>query len=428
MTMALETTDPKRGLFTIVAAVSLATLPLMQSMTVQAGFPVKIYEVLLLGAVALLPFFGHLIFPRSAIPMARITAIWMLLVTLLLAVKIAAPPPSMSEFGIAGRFGAAGDGITKLIYLWLNLFGFLIFAVQAHRDEEFFIKAWLCGALFAASYEFYLVGANLLGHFNPPMLPNSKAVFFSFAGHSFLRAATFTEGNYAGLYFVLSMIISLHARYRRVAAVMALAAIFSFSTPTFIVLSGLSLYYAWRFFRKLRPVTKFFVAPVFVLGMLVVGAGLAATAVFQATVTSKLTAEEGTTEAFSRVERLRAATGAWEIFQDNPLTGVGIAQFGYNIQHYQPSRVMLKQIPNVVYLEFLSEDGLIVFSIFLYSMWMIYQRARKPGELYLRFGVLSLMICFVAFPTISVMYLWAFFALIAGRHRGPFVDTTPAPA
>lgn len=423
MTMALETTQPKRGLFTMAAAVSLATLPLMQSMTIQAGFPVKIYEVVLLTSLAMLPFYGRLVFPRSAIPVTKVTACWMLLVTVLLVVKITWPPVSMSETGIAGRFGAAGDGVAKLVYLWLNLFGFLLFASQARRNEDFFVKAWLCGALLAASYEFYLVAANLAGIIEPPMLPNSKGVLFSVAGHVFQRAATFTEGNYSGLYFILSTFIALHARYRRVAVITAAAAVTSFSTPTFIVLSGLGAYYAWRFFAGLRPITKFFVAPIFIACALVVGGGLATTALFQTTVTSKLTSEEGTTEAYSRVERLRTARGAWEMFKDNPFTGVGIAQFGYNLQHYEPTSIAGKQIPNVVYLEFLSEDGLIVFAIFLYSIWIIYRRTLAPGERYLQIGVISLMLYFVAFPTISIMYVWAFLALIAGRQRGPFAAT-----
>ena len=116
MSMVLATDKPDRGLFAIVAAVSLFTLPLMQSLTVQVGFPLKIYEVMLLGAAMILPFFGRLVFPQSAVPMAKITVYWMLLVSVLLVLKLVSPPPTMSSLGIEGRFGAGGDGITKLVY------------------------------------------------------------------------------------------------------------------------------------------------------------------------------------------------------------------------------------------------------------------------------------------------------------------------
>lgn len=420
MSIAVVQERPTLGLYSIAAIVSLATLPFMQSLTVQAGFPVKIYEVMLLSATAVLPFFGHLIFPRSAIPMARITAIWMLLTSLLLIVNIAMPPISMSELGIESRFGAAGDGITKLVYLWLNLLGFLLFARLARHNEELFVKAWLFGAMMAASYEFYLIAANLAGIVEPPMLPNSKGVTFGIGSHLFQRAATFTEGNYAGLYFVLSLIIALHAKYRRLSVVMTIAAITSFSTTAFIVLCGLGAYFAWRQMWRMRPITRFFLAPVLILCIGVMGAGVAATAVFQATVTNKLTAGSETGEALSRVERLRAAEGAWQMFLDNPVTGVGTAQFGYNIQYYQPSRVLHKQIANVVYLELLAENGIIVFLIFLGSMWVMFKRTWMPGERFLRIGLIGLVFCFLAAPTISIMFLWGFFGLICGRQRGPF--------
>jgi hypothetical protein len=420
MSMVLATDKPDRGLFAIVAAVSLFTLPLMQSLTVQVGFPLKIYEVMLLGAAMILPFFGRLVFPQSAVPMAKITVYWMLLVSVLLVSKLVFPPPTMSSLGVEGRFGAGGDGITKLVYLWLNLLGFLIFSTQARRDESFFINCWLWGAAFSASYEFYLIACNLMGIVAPPMLPNSKGVIFGFGGHLFQRAATFTEGNYSGLYFVLSFLLAMHAGYRRFAVIMVMAVITSFSTPAFIVLCGIAADFAWRYFSKMRSTTKFFLSPLLLAMTLLLGAGVAVTTVFQAAVINKLTAAESTSDAYSRVERLRAAQGAWQMFSDNPLTGVGVAQFGYNIQYYQPTSVTGKQIPNVVYLEFLSEYGILAFAIFMYSVWLTFRRTDAKGERYLRIAVFSMLFYFAAFPSISVMYLWAFLALVFGRARGPY--------
>jgi hypothetical protein len=402
----------------MVTAVSLMTLPFMQSLTVGAGFPLKIYEVLIIGSFPLFLLYGRLIFPQSAVPMARATFLWMLLVSMLLVFKLSFPPPTMSEIGIDSRFGAAGDGITKLIYLWLNLYAFLLFASQARRDEHFFISCWLWGSMLAASYEFYLIAANLAGVVDPPMLPNSKPVLFGLGSHLFLRAATFTEGNYAGLYFVTSMLLALHARRKRVAGILAVATVTSFSTPALIVLGLIGAMYIWDYFCTRRAVIKFFLAPMLALSVLVVGAGLATTTFVQTTVLDKLFAGNNTGEALSRVERLADAQAAWQMFLDNPLTGVGVAQFGYNVQHYAPSSVAGKQIPNVVYLEFLSEDGLVVFLIFMYSMWVIFRRTSATGEGYLRLGLISFLLYFVAFPTISVMYVWAFFGLIAGRLRG----------
>ncbi len=406
-----------QSFLTSIALICLATLPLMQALTIPVGFPLKIYEIVLLALLGLLPLVRHLSFPQSAIPMARITAYWMLLASALLVVKLCWPPPTMSSTLIESRFGPVGDGITKLVYLWLNLLGFLIFALQARHNEKTFIRIWLWGALFASGYEFYLVAANLAGILKPPSLPGSVLIYFGFGSHAFLRNSTFTEGNFAGLYFVISTLLALHAGRPRTAALTVCATILTFSTPAIVILCGLGLWKIWGRFRNSRTVVRFFVAPLLIAVVLGLGGGLAATAVFQAAVVSKLTAEEGTGEALSRVERLRMAQGAWDMFLDNPLTGVGIAQYGYNILHYQSLPTERKQIPNVVYLEFLSEDGLIVFAIFLYSLWLTYRQTDRPDERYLRFGVLSLSISFLAFPTISVMYVWAFLGLLFGRRR-----------
>ena len=423
---AVKADSGQQGFWTGVALVCLATLPLMQALTIPVGFPLKIYEIVLLGVLAVLPFLRHLRFPQSAVPMARITAYWMLLVSALLVVKLCWPPPTMSSTLVESRFGPAGDGITKLVYLWLNLLGFLIFALQACRDEKLFIRVWLWGALFASSYEFYLVAANLAGILEPPGLPGSLRIYFGFGSHIFLRNATFTEGNFAGLYFVISTLLALHANRTKTAAVTICATVLTFSTPAILILCALGLWKIWGRFRNSRAVVRFFVAPVLIVVVLGLGAGLAATAVFQAAVISKLTSEEGTGEALSRVERLRMAQGAWEMFRDNPLTGVGVAQYGYNIFHYQYFGTDRKQIPNVVYLEFLSEDGLIVFVIFLYSLWLTYRRTDAPDESYLRFGVLSFLISFMAFPTISVMYIWGFLGFVFGRRRSEITATRTA--
>ena len=263
------------GFLAGITLACLITLPLMQALTVPVGFPLKIYEVLLLGSLALLPFLRHLRFPQSAIPMARVTSYWLLMVSLLLVVKLCWPPSSMSSTLIESRFGPVGDGITKLVYLWLNLFGFVIFSSLAYRSENLFIRTWLWGALFVSSYEFYLVVANLAGVLAPPVLPGSLLVYFGLGSHAILRNATFTEGNFAGLYFVLSTLLALHAGRTRTAIVTICAAILTISTPSILILCGLGLWKIWRRFQNSRTIVRFFVAPLLIAAVMGLGAGLA---------------------------------------------------------------------------------------------------------------------------------------------------------
>ena len=96
---------------------------------------------------------------------------------------------------------------------------------------------------------------------------------------------------------------------------------------------------------------------------------------------------------------------------------------GYNILHYEALSVTRKQIPNVVYLELLSEDGLIAFAIFLYSLWLAYRRTDKSDVRYIRLGMLSLLVSFLLSPPhfrdachgVSSTFM------IAGRRRSEII-------
>ncbi len=113
------------------------------------------------------------------------------------------------------------------------------------------------------------------------------------------------------------------------------------------------------------------------------------------------------------------------MFTDHPLLGVGAAQFGYNFHSYSDYLVSGKPIPNVIYLEFLSEDGIIVLFLFMVFFYQAYRKTAGEDAIYLRFAVASLTIGFFAYSTISVMFIWALFGLIFGRAGSASVPRLP---
>jgi O-antigen ligase len=92
-----------------------------------------------------------------------------------------------------------------------------------------------------------------------------------------------------------------------------------------------------------------------------------------------------------------------------------------------------KLIPNNVYIELLSELGLVATAVFLLFMAMLFRRTRGAELAPLRWGLLALLLVWNAFPTYTLISIWAFFALIVGASaRISPVPTlmlaeTPAP-
>lgn len=408
-----------------VTVIALSTLPFMTALTINVGFPLKIYEVALLAAAVIVPFTGRLVVPARVMPAILITLAWMILAGIFLWVRLIFPLATVSDVGLAARFGPPGDGITKFIYLMLDLFAFILFARFAARSEDQFIKYWMVGACIAAVYSFYLFGMNLIGIEEPPVLPGGVRTQILLVGRLFIRCATFREGNEAGLYFVVSALLALHSGRKKTAWFLLAAVVTTFSTLALIALLGVLAREFWRRFQNFSFNIKILIAPFMLAAAIGLGGTIVATAVFQTAVVNKLSSEESS-DALSRVERLAFAQAAVDMFVDHPLMGVGIAQFGYNFSHYSTYPVLGKPIPNVIYLEFLSEDGIIVSLIFAVFFYRTFRKTQGSG--YLRMAFLCLMLGFFAYSTISVMFIWALFGLIYGREPQPVAPSRPGRA
>jgi O-antigen ligase len=123
----------------------------------------------------------------------------------------------------------------------------------------------------------------------------------------------------------------------------------------------------------------------------------------------------------SRLERVQLALTGLRMFWNHPLAGVGISQYGYYYDMYEALNFgglnifhVDKLIANNVYVELLAELGVIGFTIFLAFLVTIWRNLYGQRALPLRLGFLAMLLVWNAFPSYSVMFLWAFWGVIVG--------------
>lgn len=401
----------------ILIGMVLVTLPFTQALTIDLRFPFKAYELALLLLVALTATEGRM---RTA-PGARreffVLALFVGLVVLSLLYRQINPLPTTAT-GFSSRFGALGDSVAKLLYLLLAGYTFLVLSFEAYRDTQWFMRAWLWGAVACSVYSWYLFAGSLLG-LDLPLLPQSSAQRVEVASRLFIRSGTFEEGNFLGLYLLLSVAVALLASRPKLAAYLSATVLTSFSTTSFLGLALFWIGYAvfGRGPRTSGWSTRTKVAVFIGLALI----PLLATGYLETVVIGKLVG----TEAVSRLNRIDFILEGLRMAREHPVAGVGLSQYGYNYNSFQyfvsnSEADLHKLIPNNVYVELLSELGIVATAVFLMFLGMLFHRTRGPHLAPLRWGLLALLLVWNAFPTYTLINIWAFFALIVGASgRAP---------
>jgi len=396
---------------------AVLTLPFTLALTLNLRFPLKLYELALLAA-------GLTCLAQFRIPTLRLASgagRWVVLLVgwalAVLLLHVWLPPVGLSTSGFAARFGPLGDGIAKILYLLLSLFGFLQIAERTYREEHVVLRYWLIGAMAAAFYAWYLFGFSLVGR-SPFLLPGIDIPqVYTFGNFAVIRSGTFEEGNFLGLYLVMSTMLALYAKRPLVALFLAASVLVSFSTVNFAALALLSAVLIWRGPARLSAGRKLAAVLAGILVLVGVGALLVGTGYVQSVLAEKLVGEN----LISRLERVVLALTGLNMFRDHPLTGVGISQYGYYYNTYEALSLsglsifhLDKLIANNVYVELLSELGIIGFTIFLGFLVRIWRNLQGHRALPLRLGFLAMLLVWNAFPSYSVMFLWAYWGVIMG--------------
>ena len=136
---------------------------------------------------------------------------------------------------------------------------------------------------------------------------------------------------------------------------------------------------------------------------------------------NKLFSEEVTPETFSRVDRLLSLATAAQIFSDSPVFGSGLQSYGFIANTYLDGGPFsaiydfsFRRIPNNIYAEIGAELGLcglaLFFGIVFRMIHMVYKSISDKNRNMLA-GLIATLIYWLAFPTYSVIFVWAFFGL-----------------
>ncbi len=424
-------------------SIILVTLPFTNSVTVPVGFPLKIYE--LVAAVGILSLLGN------GVQLGRLATIpvyW---------IAFAGASLFASAFGLNliyehgthmlewahGRYQPLVNTIYHYCYLLLDI-GILMLVVQClHRGwltARAFVKYWLTGSLLAVVYAVALNVVLLLGLSPVLLLRWDKIQYMQMAGFNIARTGPFLEGNYFGLYLVLSLTLALWAaqrfpdRYFRLVLPVLLLGVLISASPTAIVCTLVLLMLA-LVFGGVSPWLRLAGA---VGGVLII-AVMIGTGLMQTLIVDKfsLIFFGGVTDTHnvSLVQRVNESYHAWQMFLDYPL-GVGMGNFGYLFGNYpdlflwlQTDFVNTKRIVNNVYLEVLCEHGILLGILFLYLVLLKIYRLLIVRQWLLSVGMVLLAVYFLAFPTFRLALIWVFWGFVVwlGRTHGELMAEIPEP-
>ena len=414
----------------VLALGAVATLPFTAALTLDVSFPLKLYELALVGALAVVLAELRLETAPGARRAAAAIAGFLALAAGVLALRLWRPLDSFDGFAPALRFGPAGDGLAKLCYLALALFAFLVLARAAYRDERSFLRCWLIGALAAAWYSWLLIVTSVL-EAPAPLLPGiERPQLIQVAGVELIRSGTFEEGNFLGLYLVCSVAVAWYARRVVPALFLSATVLVTFSTANVV---GLVLFWAGvglsHAFGQRGAVRR----AVAVAALAAAGAGLVAVLVASGYATNFVIEKLTTEEYGSKLDRLETAAAGLLMFADHPLFGVGIGQYNYHYGTYQLTSLFAAQrgglsIANNVYVELLSETGIVGLGLFALFQRRVFRGLRGRRLAPLRWGGLAILLVFNAFPSYVLIFLWAYWALLLAASLRAAAPAAEPPA
>lgn len=380
------------------------SLPFTKALTIDIGFPLKPYELLFAASLPAFLLTRHPIQFGGKWPLLRpLIFVWFVAAGSFFAFSYA----DAGYLGPDFRGGATLDGIARVGYLLLN---FSIFAIIIGRPQlsasSFLVYCWLIGSAISASYSIYCV-ISYIWSGDAFLLPGlERHQLGSFGPLLVSRSGTFEEGNFGGLYFLLSAVIAMHTRHFIFAGFAVVGLILTQSTSAyfgFIVLLGTYYMLANRNFFTLIP---YFI-----------GACIALFGIFV------YFAEQGkfeTSGSASGAVRFNEAMTGINIWLTSPIYGVGLGQYGF---HYfrnvwdmaiADAITSERHIAAIIYVEILSELGLLGFfgMLLFWRRWSTAIKANRSGGNIIYASTFAMLVAFLAYPTFNIAFLWCYMGFV----------------
>ena len=190
-----------------IKKVFLVFLPFTQALTINIFFPLKISEIALV--ILILFYVNKKVISKDSVWFFNNNLIILLLaimVTLSFIVNIYwnyPYPPKVIPF----RINRVGDSFIRLCYFYLCLAAYFISFRLFTKDIKI-LEKWVLGAIVVAIYGWYLFLSSKLNipYFKLPGMGEPQML------EGFIRCSTFKEGNYFGLFLVLSASVSFYLK------------------------------------------------------------------------------------------------------------------------------------------------------------------------------------------------------------------------
>jgi O-antigen ligase len=256
----------------------------------------------------------------------------------------------------------------------------------------------------------------------PGMLENPQALY------GIIRSGTFLEGNFFGLFLILSAAIAFYLKkeksgwYLLLSVLTSLSSISIISSIVFVI-----IYYKSKIFQKKYLNYLLIFLPALLLGIFL----LMQSTFYQNYVYKKIATPSNiiTTYNFSKVDRLLTSRIAYNIGVNNPILGVGPYNYGLHYDQYNDinqkvdnlkksefatnyfNRINVRAIPNNVYLEIWSEYGILSFLVYLMFLINLLYTLFKLKEPAILGGFVALLLSFNAFPSFIMLFLWVYLAI-----------------
>jgi len=399
-------------------------LPFNQALTFNIGFPLKISE-LILGVLIFIFIAKAVAFKKLETPTKIRLVILLFLAWSTLSFVINYfwhyPYPLKT---IPFRISAVGDSFLRLCYVVLNILCFFI-SVFFLRKNPNILKYWVYGAIIASIYSWYLF---LSSGFNLPYVKLFGMEESPQALSGFIRCGTFKEGNFLGLYLLLSSIISFYLQKKKLGIFLLLTIATTFSTITILSTIVFLIFLIRKNFLK-RKTFKILVIifPFMFLATLYI----ANTPYFQTYVFAKINTPSNilTKWSFSKVDRTITARIGYFQGVNNLFFGVGPFNYGLHYDEYNDFKTFIlnnndwsfsffskenkRSIANNVYIEVFAEYGLFGFFIFIIFLIKILRLSIKNKNDLITGGIIAILISFNAFPSFIMLFVWVFLAIPA---------------
>lgn len=399
----------------IVAAFMLF-IGFAQALTIKVGFPLKISEISLFILLFLLAVSNKFRLPKERLFFQFLHAFIIVTFISLLINIFKKYPYELNEYD--SRFGYTFDSVFKFFYLVLAYFALYLSIFVFKKDHNKYTNLLIKGAIFAALYSWFLAITSFL-HLPTILLPGMDAEpqFIRLQFGDIIRAGTFKEGNFMGLFLIVSAVVAFYRNKKRSGFFLLISILTTFSSIAiisailFLILYNFKNYFNYKHLYKIILFSGM-IFLVFILSY--------QNSSFKELITNKFfgnTSEIGhSIGTYSKADRLNIAYVALNIGLNNPLVGIGFSNYARHYPHYNTHSLFnkdgTKSISNNIYLEVFSEIGGIALILFLSILFLLYKKASLDKSGSLKIGMIIICFYFLSFPTFTVLFLWVFWGLI----------------